>query len=56
MLVNPRHSVDIYTVYHLEVVKMYDYSKKEDVIHSIQNELYHFCNNLFLILFSMNTM
>ena len=56
MLVNPRQSVATYTVYHLEVVEMDDFSKKEDVIHSISNELFHFCNNFILILFYMNTM
>ena len=42
MLVNPRQSVATYTVYHLEIEKIDDYSKREDVIHSIQNELFHF--------------
>ena len=38
MLVNPRQSVATYTVYHLEVVKMDEYSKTEDVIYSMQNQ------------------
>ena len=29
MLINPRQSVDIYTVWHLEAAKMDDYSKTE---------------------------
>ena len=56
MLVNPRQSDATYTVYHLEFVEMDDYSKTEDLIHSIKNELFHFCNNFILILFYMNTM
>ena len=56
MFVNPRQNVATYTVYHLEFVEMDDVSKREDVIHSISNELFHFCNNFILILFYMNTM
>ena len=56
MFVNPRPNVATYTVYHLEFVEMEDYSKREYVIHSILNELIHFCNNFILILFYMNTM
>ena len=55
MLVNPRQSVATYTMYHLEIVKMDEFSKREDVIHSIQNEVFHFCNDFIWILFYMNT-